>query len=114
MRFCYLDESGGCEAPDSGPTATPVMVILGLIVDAASIPALTRDFLALKRQHFPGRFTTGHALDHILIEIKGNEILQMTRDRSRNLRRQADQFRSGLLNLIEAHPCRIVGRVWIK
>jgi hypothetical protein len=55
------------------------MVILGLVVDAALVPGLTRDFLALKRRHFPGRFTAGHALDHVLVEVKGNEILQMTR-----------------------------------
>ncbi|WP_405087654.1 DUF3800 domain-containing protein [Microbispora sp. NBC_01389] len=71
MRICYLDESGGCEAPDSNGAATPVMVILGLVVDATSVPTLTRDFLALKRRHFPGRFTDSRALDHILMEIKG-------------------------------------------
>jgi len=38
VYFCYLDESGGYEDPDSSPSATPVMV-MGLIVDAASVPA---------------------------------------------------------------------------
>lgn len=90
------------------------MVLLGLIVNSASIPALTRDFLALKRSHFPGRFTKGFALDHILVEIKGSEILQMTRDRSRNQRRKADRFRYELLDLVETYGCRLVGRVWIK
>jgi hypothetical protein len=51
--FCYLDESGGAEPPDRGRDATPVMVILGLVVDAARVPALTRDFLALKRAVLP-------------------------------------------------------------
>lgn len=114
MQICYLDEAGGCESPDSGPTATPAMVLLGLIVDARDVPALTRDFLALKRRHFPGRFVTGHALDHILVEIKGNEILQMTRDSSRNRRRKADRLRLELLDLLETYGCRLVGRVWIK
>jgi hypothetical protein len=111
---CYLDESGGYEDPDSSPSATPVMVILGLIVEAASVPALTRDFLALKRRHFPGRYASGHALDHIKVEIKGSEILQMTRSRSRNLRRQADRLRMELLELVQVHGCQVVGRVWIK
>lgn len=114
VRLCYLDESGGCESPDNGTTATPVMVLLGLIVNSASIPALTRDFLALKRRHFPGRFISGRALDHILVEIKGSEILQMTRSKSRNQRRKADRLRHELLDLAEAHGCRVVGRVWIK
>jgi hypothetical protein len=90
------------------------MVLLGLIVNAASVPALTRDFLALKREHFGGRFNTSLALSHILTEVKGSEILQMTRSASRNKRRQADRFRGGLLDLVEAHDCQVVGRVWIK
>jgi hypothetical protein len=90
------------------------MVILGMIVAAAAVPALTRDFLDLKRRYFPGRFNSGQALDHILVEVKGSEILQMTRSRSRNKRRQAERFRTELLGLVEAHQCRIVGRVWVK
>lgn len=114
MYICYLDESGGYEAPDRSPDATPVMIILGLVVNAASVPAMTRDFLALKRRHFPGRFTAPHALEHILVEVKGNEILQMTRNSSRNKRRQAQQLRSELLDLVAAHGGHIVGRVWVK
>lgn len=114
MRLCYLDESGGCEPPDQGPSATPVMVILGLIIDASSVPAITRDFLALKRRHFPGRYTSGPALNHVLTEVKGNELLQMTRSDSRNKRRQADRFRAELLDLVQSYGCRVVGRVWIK
>lgn len=114
MHVCYLDESGGYEAPDSDPSATPVMVILGLIVDAASVPALTRDFLALKRRHFPGRFASGHALDHILTEVKGSDILQMTRSSGRNSRRQAQRVRLELMDVLERFDCRLVGRVWVK
>lgn len=114
LHLCYLDESGGYEPPDSSPAATPVMVLLGMILDSAVVPALTRDFLNLKRRHFPGRFNSGHALDHILVEVKGSEILQMTRSDSRNKRRQANRFRAELLDLVESHGCRIVGRVWVK
>jgi hypothetical protein len=114
MHFCYLDESGGAEPPDASRAATPVMVLLGLMVDAARVPALTRDFLALKRQHFPGLFTTGPALDHIKVEVKGSDLLHMTRDRSRDRRRQASRFRTELLDLTTAHGCHILGRVWVK
>jgi hypothetical protein len=114
VHICYIDEAGGCEDPASSFSATPVMAIIGLIVDAASVPAMTRDFLALKRRYFPGRFTKGHALDHILVEVKGNEVLQMSRSSSRNLRRQAQRLRSDLLDLAESHGCRLIGRVWIK
>jgi len=114
VHICYIDEAGGFEDPDGSLTATPAMVILGLIVDAARVPALTRDFLALKRRFFPGRFKTGRALDHILVEVKGGEILQMTRDDSRNKRRQAQRLRGELLDLVQAHECSVVGRVWVK
>ncbi len=114
MYFCYVDESGGFEPPDSSPTATPVMVIAGLILPAARVPAFTRDFLALKRTHFPNRYLAGHGLSHILIEVKGSEILQMTRSSSRNKRRQAKVFRAGIMRLLEIHDARIVGRVWVK
>jgi hypothetical protein len=114
VHFCYLDESGACERPDRGVNATPVMVILGLIVNAALIPALTRDFLALKRRYFPGRFLRGPALDHVLTEVKGNEILQMARSDSRNRRRQATLLRNGLLDLVDAYGGKIIGRVWVK
>lgn len=90
------------------------MVILGLIIDASLVPAITRDFLALKRRHFPGRFPTGPALNHVLTEIKGSELLQMTRSDSRNKRRQAHIFRLGLLDLVTRYGCGIVGRVWVK
>lgn len=114
MYFCYLDESGGAEPPDSNRDATPVMVMLGLVVAAARVPMMTRDFLALKREHFPGLFTSGPALDHIKVEVKGSDILRMTRDRSRDRRRQASRFRRELLDLISAHDCQVVGRVWVK
>jgi hypothetical protein len=112
--FCYLDESGGAERPDRDRDATPVMVILGLVVDGARVPALTRDFLAMKRQYFPGLFSLGPALDHIKVEVKGNEILQMTRNWSRDRRRQALRFRTELVDLVSAHDCKIIGRVWVK
>jgi hypothetical protein len=114
MHICYVDEAGGCEDPASSPSATPAMVILGLVIDAALVPGLTRDFLALKRRHFPGRFRTGHALDHVLVEVKGNEILQMTRSSSRNLRRQAQRIRGELLDLAESYSLshRTLAAAW--
>lgn len=114
MYFCFVDESGGFEAPESSATATPVMTICGLILPAARIPAFTRDFLDLKRRHFPGRYTLGTGLSHILIEVKGSELLQMTRSSSRNKRRQAVRFRRELFDLLSAHHAKIVGRVWVK
>jgi Protein of unknown function (DUF3800) len=114
VHFLYLDESGGIESPDSVRTATPAMVLLGVIVDSRAIHTLTRDFLSLKRRHFPHWFQRGPALDHIRTEVKGSDVLQMTRNSSRDRRRQAMLVRFGLLRLLERHDCRIVGRVWVK
>jgi hypothetical protein len=114
VHILYLDESGGVEAPDSHRTATPAMIILGLIVDAHLVPEFTREFLAFKRQYFPAKFQAGPALDHVLVEIKGAELLQHTRSASRDRRRFAEHARYGLLQLVGRFRCRIVGRVWIK
>jgi Protein of unknown function (DUF3800) len=115
MFICYVDESGGYESPDSTLSGvTPVMVFGGLILPGTLVPAFTRDFLALKRRHFPKRFATGPGLSHILQEVKGNEILQWTRSSSRNQRRQAGRIRLDVVDLLERHEARIIGRVWVK
>ncbi|MFC0544077.1 DUF3800 domain-containing protein [Kutzneria chonburiensis] len=114
VHFCYIDESGGSESPDRGINSTPVMVILGLIVEAGAVPGLTRDFLALKRRYFPRRFNTGLALDEVLHELKGNEVLQMVRSDSRNRRRQASLIQQALIELVNRHGGKVVGRIWVK
>jgi hypothetical protein len=114
VHFLYLDESGSTEPPDLGSNATPCMAIVGVIIDAALVPVLTREFLALKRRHFPHRFERGHALNHVLTEVKGSELLQMTRHSSRNKRRRALLLRSELLELLDRYGCRVLGRVWVK
>ncbi|MPZ26018.1 MAG: hypothetical protein GEV12_06110 [Micromonosporaceae bacterium] len=114
MHFLYLDEAGGTERPDLGRAATPVMAIVGVIVHARLVPPLTRDFLAIKRRFFPSRFDRGPALDHVLTEVKGGELLRLTRSSSRNQRRQAALVRAGLLNLVRRYGCRVIGRVWVK
>ena len=90
------------------------MVIVGLIVAASAVPGLTRDFLSLKRRFFPNRFTAGPALDNVLTEIKGNDILKMTRSDSRDRRRQAWRVRDALIKLVNRYDCKVVGRIWVK
>lgn len=114
VHFLFLDESGGVERPDFRADTTPLMVILGVIVDARRVPMLTREFLSLKRLHFPRLFDRGPALNHVLTEVKGGDILQLTRSKSRNRRRQAALIRHAVLDLVDRFGCRIVGRVWVK
>lgn len=112
MYFCYVDESGGFEAPNSRPDATPLMVIAGLIVPAARIAAVTADFLELNRRFFPGR--ASRYLDYVLMEIKGSELRRRARSDSHRERRQAIQVLNEIVGLMETHDLRLVGRVWIK
>jgi hypothetical protein len=114
MHFLYLDESGGIEAPDHNRAASPLMAIVGVIINAGVIHPLTREFLTLKRRYFPQLFTHGPALDHMLIEAKGSDVLKMTRSQSRDRRRQAWLVRSEVLRMLGNYDCKIVGRVWVK
>jgi hypothetical protein len=75
---------------------------------------MTHDFLALKRRYWPRRYNHGHTLDTVLDEVKGNEILQMTRSDSRDKRRQAALIRGGLIDLVNRHEGKVIGRIWVK
>ncbi|WP_420445274.1 DUF3800 domain-containing protein [Candidatus Poriferisodalis sp.] len=112
MYVCYVDESGGFEAPNSGPRATPLMVFAGLIVEAAAIRPLTADFLALKRRFYPGEVS--RHLDYVLAEVKGAELRKAVRVGSQRERRHAFGVLDGVMRLIEHHDIWLVGRIWVK
>ncbi|WP_423919021.1 hypothetical protein [Candidatus Poriferisodalis sp.] len=111
MCVCYVDESGGFEAPNSGPR-TPLMIFAGLIVAASAIRPLTAEFLALKRTFYPGEVL--QHLDYVLAEVKGSELRRAVRSGSHRERRHAFGVLDGAMRLIEHHDIRIVGRVWVK
>ena len=48
VRCCYIDEIGGFEAPNQSQTATPLMVIAGLIVLSAVIAPLAEHLAGLR------------------------------------------------------------------
>jgi hypothetical protein len=54
MYICYVDESGGFEAPNQAPGATPLMTFAGLIIRTEELAAVTADFLGVKRRFYPG------------------------------------------------------------
>ncbi|MBO9577369.1 MAG: DUF3800 domain-containing protein [Microbacteriaceae bacterium] len=114
MQICYIDESGGGEPPDQSPSATPVMVIAGVIVDADVIPALTRAFVGLKVRHFGTRMANARSLDQMLIEVKGTQLLGLLRSPSRNLRRQAIRFLREVVHLLEEFDVHLLARIWVK
>ncbi len=112
MYLCYIDESGGFEAPNSGNGATPLMLFAGLIVPADAVAPLTNDFLALKRKFFPGK--ASKHLDYLLAEVKGSDLRAGVRSTSRRKQRHAIGVLDAVVGLIEKHDVRLVGRVWIK
>ena len=112
MYLCYVDESGGFEAPNSSSSATPLMVIAGLIVPAAAISPLTSDLLYLNRRFFPNK--ASQRLDFLLKEMKGSGLRAQARSSSRRVRRHATQVLDGVMSLVEKHDLRLLGRIWIK
>ena len=112
MYFCYVDESGGFEAPSSTKSATPVMTFAGLIVDASIVPVVTRELLAAKERYYPGR--TDHPLDGVLREVKGKDLRVALRANSRNRRRHATGFMDRVARILHDCDVRLVGRVWVK
>lgn len=114
MKICYLDESGGFEIAGSSPGATPLMALLGLIVDHEAVNALTRSFLQLRQRYYPSAPAAGKpSLDAILYELKGSDLRKNIKG-GRNARRRTIRFLQELVDLLIAADAKIVGRVWIK
>lgn len=113
--LCYIDEAG-CTTPlpSAQTDIQPVLVIVGLIVDAAKVRALTLDFLNLKRRYFPKKFSnSNHQLDDVLVEIKGSDLRSTIRKHGEH----ADatlKFIDGTLDLLRTNEARLFASVWVK
>jgi len=115
VKICYIDESGGFEAEGSTADATPLMVLVGLIVDHAQLRRLTRDFLELRQRFYRSSLPPGKpALDVLLDELKGSKVRRNLRAPARNERRHAVLFLDRVLDLLLGIDAKLVGRVWIK
>jgi hypothetical protein len=114
MYICFIDESGGFEAPASNPSATPLMAIVGLIVDTALISGITERLLHAKVTFFPQKFQSGSFLDHVLSEVKGGDLRASLRSSGRNSRRHAIGYLDRVVQILEQEHIAMIGRVWIK
>jgi hypothetical protein len=114
MYLCYIDESGGFEAVGSNPSATPLMVIAGLVVEQRRVSALTERYLATKHRYFPSWGSVRPQLEDILKEIKGKDLRSKMRSTSRSSRRHALGFLSEVVRVLDGQHVRLIGRVWIK
>jgi hypothetical protein len=114
MQIAYVDDAGDVQTvPAARTDVPPVLAFGGIALPAASLDQLTRDFLALKRRHFPGRVRSPHLLDDVLVEVKGTDLKKMVRESHRR-RRIAFRFCDDLLSLLDANDAKLFGRVWIK
>lgn len=114
VHICFIDESGGFEVPASNPAATPLMAIVGLIVDTGEIEEATDELLDAKRRFFPQKCRAPLHLDHILAEVKGADLRSSIRSNSRNPRRHAFGYLDCVADILEQRQMVIIGRVWIK
>lgn len=115
MKLCYVDESGGFEPEGSTPTATPAMVIAGVVVDHHDIRAITTDYLRLKQTFYPNLLGhVPHLLDYILAEVKSIDVRRDIRSHRRQERRHAIGYLDKIVAMLEQYRARIIARVWIK
>ena len=103
MHLCFIDEAGDLGALSNLPLPDeqPVLVIGGLFVDAANLPALTGHFLDLKHRYFPGlRYPSPRPLDRILPEVKGADIRRNATRGSARQQHHAIGFLDRILGLL--------------
>ena len=117
MKVCFIDESGdlGVLRNPPQPNDQPVLVIGGLIVDAADLHALTDEFLAFKFRYFPNlAYRSNRPLDRILPEIKGANLRRNATRGNPRQRQHAISFLDRILGLLQRHNARLVARIWVK
>jgi hypothetical protein len=117
MHLCYIDEAGDSSSLKSATdTNQPVLVIGGLIVNHPSLPALTHDFLALKRNLYPGlaRHSWHHYHAPIAHETKGSELRKHIARGTRAESRHAIRFLDAVRDLPFKHHVELIARVWVK
>ena len=112
MYICYVDESGGFEASNQAPSATPLMTFAGLIIRSDTLAALTADFLDLRHRLYPRLRNVQH-LDLVLREQKGSALRKNVRSQS-SMRRHSISVLDAVVELIERYDLRLLGRAWIK
>lgn len=117
MKTCYIDESG--DGQTIGPTThdriTPVVSIVGVIIESSDLSAISREFIELKKEFFPRLSPRKQDQHWVLREIKGSSLVGALRPGStRNEKRHTLRFLDSTLSLLESYDAKLVGRVWVK
>ena len=118
VQLCYVDESGKADTlTRTDAQQQPVVVIAGISLPERSLTQITHEWIELKRAYLPviRKSSRKGWLDGILKELKGTTLRRGFRTRATvRQRQQAIGLIDGLVNLLERHDCRILGRIWVK
>ncbi|MDE0348028.1 MAG: DUF3800 domain-containing protein [Boseongicola sp.] len=117
MKICFIDEAGDLGELHNPPQPNdqPVLVIGGLMVDAAELQALTGEFLSLKHRYFPNLpYPSGGPLDRILPEIKGADLRRNATRGNARQRLHAISFLDRIVGLLQRRDVKLIARIWVK
>ncbi len=116
MWFCYIDEAGDLGSLSQPPQRNeqPVFVLGGIFLEARHIRPLTKAYIALLRQCYPGRYRGSRRLDAITNPVKGAELRRQFLREGRNQRRHAVRVLDRAVTLLESCGARLAARCWIK
>ncbi len=112
MHVCYVRESDPVRLGESDDSERPsVMVVTGLILRAAAVEPLTKDFIDIKRDFYPD--TASRNLDYILTEIKGSNLRAGLGSDNVHLQDYIIDLLDEVFELLDHYRVRLIGRVWI-
>lgn len=116
MKICYIDESGTSGVlPSPTSNVDPLLVVAGFCVDHRCLHDITAKFMQIKGRFFPNLVRdASHHLDKIRVELKGSTIRSFVRRPRRRQRRHAIGFLTAVLDLLEYHNAKIMGRIYVK
>ena len=91
-------------------------MIAGVVIEQRFLENFTREFMDAKAHWYPNLVEdASNRLDRILPEIKGADLRRALREGGpRRNRRHAVGFLDSLMDLLEGHDARTIGRIWIK
>ena len=116
MYFCYVDESGDTAfLSTQNKNSMPVFVLGGLILKEANVASFTKKFVGIKKKYFPSLAEDlERPIDLIRKEIKGSGLRNPRSLKSHNKWTHTQRFLDELLNLVNSHDGKIIGRVYVK
>ncbi len=118
MQLCYLEEAGDdAVIPSATAPIQPLVCVLALTINAATLRDFTLEFMDLKQRFFPGQCRNCPRLERILVEVKGADIRKAFRTAiagHHRYRHTCVGFLDATLDLLKRFQGRVFGRVYVK